>query len=81
MSKGKSTDRAKTQLNMDKAKMFTVHLEVTPKQVVHTILIDGKWSPMDSWSDNDRNFSDGKFGFLVQGDDEIAVSDFKFMPK
>jgi hypothetical protein len=81
VSKGKSTDRAKTQLNLDKVKMFTVQVEVTPQHVVHTILIDGKWFSMDSWTDNDRNFTDGKFGFLVQGDDEIAISDFKFMPK
>ncbi len=82
VSKGKSTDRARTQLNnLDKVKMFTVQVEVTPKQIVHTILIDGKWFSMDSWTDNGRNFTDGKFGFLVQGDDEIAISDFKFMPK
>jgi hypothetical protein len=79
--KGKSTDRAKTQLNLDKVKMFTVQVDVTPQHVVHTILIDGKWFSMDSWTDADRNFTDGKFGFLVQGDDEIAISDFKFMPK
>jgi hypothetical protein len=79
--KGKTTDRAKTQLNLDKVKMFTVQVEVTPQRVVHTILIDGKWFSMDSWTDNGRNFTEGKFGFLVQGDDEIAISDFKFMPK
>jgi hypothetical protein len=61
--------------------MFTVQVDVTPQHVVHTILIDGKWFSMDSWTDADRNFTDGKFGFLVQGDDEIAISDFKFMPK
>jgi hypothetical protein len=81
VSGGKSTDRAKTQLNLDKVKMFTVQVEVTPQRIVHTILIDGKWFPMNSWTDNDRNFTDGKFGFLVQGADEIAVSDFKFTPQ
>jgi hypothetical protein len=79
--KGKTSDRAKTQLNLEKAKMFTVQVDVTPQRVVHTILIDNKWFSMDSWTDTGRNFTDGKFGFLVQGDDEIAISDFKFMPK
>lgn len=79
--KGKTTDRAKTQLNLEKVKTFTVQMDVTPQRVVHTILIDGKWFSMDSWTDTERNFTDGKFGFLVQGDDEIAISDFKFMPK
>ncbi|HXP83483.1 MAG TPA: PEGA domain-containing protein [Bryobacteraceae bacterium] len=79
--KGKTSDRAKTQLNLDKVKMFTVQVEVTPQRVVHTILIDNKWFSMDSWTDAERNFTDGKFGFLVQGDDEIAISDFKFTPK
>jgi hypothetical protein len=36
---------------------------------------------MNSWTDTDRNFTDGKFGFLVQGSDEISVSDFKFTPQ
>ena len=81
VSGGKSTDRAKTQLNLDKVKMFTVQVEVTPQRIVHTILVDGKWAPMNSWTDSDRNFTDGKFGFLVQGADEIAVSDFKFTPQ
>ena len=79
--KGKTSDRAKTQLNLDKVKMFTVQVDVSPQRVVHTILIDGKWFSMDSWTDTGRNFTDGKFGFLVQGDDEIAISDFKFTPK
>jgi len=79
--KGKTSDRARTQLNLEKVKMFTVQIDVAPQRVVHTILIDGKWFSMDSWTDTERNFSDGKFGFLVQGDDEIAISDFKFTPK
>jgi hypothetical protein len=61
--------------------MFTVQVEVKPQQIVHTILIDGKWVSMNSWTDNDRNFTDGKFGFLVQGSDEISISDFKFTPQ
>jgi len=79
--KGKTSDRAKTQLSLEKVKMFTVQVDVTPQRVVHTILIDGKWFSMDSWTDTERNFTEGKFGFLVQGNDEIAISDFKFTPK
>lgn len=81
VSHGKSTDRARNQLDLGKVKRFTVQVEVTPQQIVHTILIGQKWSPMYSWTSDGRNFTDGKFGFLVQGDDEIAISDFKFMPK
>jgi pimeloyl-ACP methyl ester carboxylesterase len=81
VSNGKSTDHAKTQLNLNTVKMFTVQVEVKPQQIVHTILIDGKWVSMNSWTDNDRNFTDGKFGFLVQGSDEISISDFKFTPQ
>jgi pimeloyl-ACP methyl ester carboxylesterase len=81
VSNGKSTDRAKTQLNLEKDKMFTVQVEVTPQRIVHTILMGGKWVPVNSWTDSGRNFSDGKFGFLVQGSDEIAISDFKFTPQ
>ena len=81
VSNGKSTDRAKTQLSLDKVKMFTVRVEVKPQQIAQTILIDGKWVSLNSWTDNGRNFTEGKFGFLVQGSDEIAISDFKFTPE
>jgi pimeloyl-ACP methyl ester carboxylesterase len=81
VSGGKSTDRAKAQLNLNKVKMFTVQVEVTPQRIAHTILIDGKWVSMNSWADSARNFTDGKFGFLMQGSDEIAISDFKFTPQ
>ena len=31
---------------------------------------------LDNWAEAGRNFSEGKFGFLVQGDDQIGISDF-----
>jgi hypothetical protein len=36
---------------------------------------------LDTFVEEDRDFTQGKFGFLIQGNDEIAISDFKFMPK
>ena len=34
-----------------------------------------------TWAEPGRNFSEGKFGFLIRGNDEIGISDFKFQPK
>jgi hypothetical protein len=39
------------------------------------------WKVLDTFDDAGRDFTQGKFGFLIQGNDEIAVSDFKFLPK
>ena len=55
-------------------------LEMLTERVVHRMLVSGQWVDLDVWAEQGRNFNDGKFGFLVQGNDEIGLSDFKFTP-
>ena len=43
--------------------------------------LEAAWLTLDSWTEAGRNFSDGKFGFYIPGNDEISISDFKFQPK
>jgi hypothetical protein len=52
-----------------------------PDHVVHRIKNGDTWLTLDSWTEAGRNFSDGKFGFYIPGNDEISISDFKFQPK
>jgi hypothetical protein len=74
---GKTTERSKTPHNAGE-KTWVVQVEVSPDKVVHKMKIKDQWFNVDMWEQPGRDFTDGKFGFLVQGDDEIAVSDFKF---
>ena len=76
---GKSTERSKTEHKAGE-KTWTVQVEVYAEKIVHKMQINGQWFNLDSWEQSGRDFSDGRFGFLVQGDNEIAVSDFKFTP-
>jgi hypothetical protein len=81
VTNGKSKDREKTQHGVDNEKSFTIQVDVAPDHVVHRIKNGETWLTLDSWTEPGRNFSDGKFGFFIPGNDEIAISDFKFQPK
>jgi hypothetical protein len=78
---GKTKDREKTQHGVDNEKSFTIQIDVTPDHVVHRIRNGDSWTTLDSWTEAGRNFSAGKFGFYINGQDEIGISDFKFQPK
>jgi hypothetical protein len=41
----------------------------------------GQWVVLDTFAEPGRNFTNGPFGFLIQGNDEIGISDFSFVPK
>jgi len=77
---GKTTDRAKAQHESEKNE-FTIQIDITPDRLVHKIRSGDQWEVLDSWNQNGRNFADGKFGFQVQGSDEIAISNFRFTPR
>jgi hypothetical protein len=51
---------------------------VSPDRVYHKLMMNGQWFQLDDWKEPGRDFTDGKFAFLIQGDDEIGVSGFKF---
>ncbi|MCU1334990.1 MAG: hypothetical protein JWO19_571 [Bryobacterales bacterium] len=78
---GKSTDHLKVKHNVEsKDKAWAIQIEVAPDHLIQRIQKDQQWITLDSWTKPDHKFADGKFGFLVQGNDEIGVSDFKFTP-
>lgn len=82
VTKGKTTERTHVQLkDLAKQKSFTIQIDVTPEHVVHKMFAGGEWVNLDSWAETGRNFSEGKFGFLVQGNEEIGLTEFKFQPK
>jgi hypothetical protein len=82
VEKGKKLERQKTPLQLDNGKTFTIQIEITPDHVVHKLKTgDAAWLTLDSFAEPGRNFTAGKFGFLIQGSDEIGISDFTFNPK
>lgn len=82
VEKGKKLERQKTPLQLDNGKTFTIQIEITPDHIVHKLKTgDATWLTLDSFAEPGRNFTAGKFGFLIQGNDEIGISDFTFTPK
>lgn len=81
MSKGKRLERVKAPHHLGNQKAFTIQIEVTPGRLVHKVREGEAWKVLDNFAEPDRDFTQGQFGFLIQGNDEIAISDFKFLPK
>jgi hypothetical protein len=78
---GKTSEHAKVRHNVDsKDKAWAIQIEISPEHLIQRIQKNDQWITLDNWTKPDHNFADGKFGFLVQGNDEIGVSDFKFTP-
>jgi hypothetical protein len=78
---GKSTEHGKFKHTVDsKDKAWAVQIEISSDTLIQRIQKDQQWITLDTWTKPEHKFADGKFGFLVQGGDEIGVSDFKFTP-
>lgn len=81
VDKGKKLEREKTQHKLESQKSFTIQIEVTAEHVLHRIKnASGQWVVLDTFAEPGRDFSAGKVGFLIQGNDEIGVSDFSYTP-
>ncbi len=81
IQKGERLERVKAPHNLGNQKVFTIQIEVTSDRLVQKVRVGDGWKVLDTFDDAGRDFTQGKFGFLIQGNDEIAVSDFQFLPK
>jgi hypothetical protein len=76
---GKSTDVGKVAFDVDNNEWVQVALSVKPNSI--TVLAK---TPSTSWTElaaapsSGRDYTQGKVGFYVPGNDEIAVSNFRF---
>jgi len=78
---GKPTEHGKFKHPVEsKDKAWAIQIEISPDTLIQRIQKDQQWITLDTWTKPEHKFADGKFGFLVQGSDEIGVSDFKFTP-
>jgi hypothetical protein len=79
---GKTYEREKHEHGLgDKEKSYTIQIESAPERLIHRVQSGDNWLVLDTWTEPGRDFTQGNFGFLVQGNDEIGLSDFKFTPK
>ncbi len=78
---GVSTDPAELPINVAYKGYYTMQIRVAANSVVHQVLDDQRWVPVDSWTEPRLNFASGKFGLLVTGGDEVGISNFAFYPQ
>jgi hypothetical protein len=81
VEKGKKFERLKAAHGIATQQPFTIQIEVAPDHLSQKVRVGGDWKLLDNFVEGGRDFTKGKFGFLIQGSDEIAISDFKFAPR
>jgi hypothetical protein len=79
---GRRRELFKTKHGVDKKQGYwTISMEVIANTLTHKIYKDGGWSVMDTWTVNDADFTAGKFGFYIPGNDQVGLSHFSFQPR
>ncbi len=73
---GQKTDEIKVADRGDKKSFRTLHIRVSPTELVHQIKHGDSWTVLDRWTQPGANLSAGKFGFYIPGDDQVALSSF-----
>jgi len=78
---GKEKELNKTPYAAPKGSALTIEMGVAVGNITHKLWDGSKWGVLDSWTEADRQFGNGKFGFLIPGGDTVALSNFGFTPK
>ncbi len=77
---GEKTVEIKVPDQSDKKSFRTLHIRVSPTEIVHEIRNGNSWTVLDRWSQPGVIFGLGKFGFYIPGDDQVALSGFAHYP-
>jgi Flp pilus assembly protein TadD len=73
---GNKTDEIIVPHKGEKKSFRTLHIRVTPTEIVHQIKQGNSWTVLDRWTQPSANLSLGKFGFYIPGNDQVALSSF-----
>jgi len=76
---GKTMERKKVAHKQDKSmRVWNIQIDATAAKLTTKIQGDANWVDLDSWAEPGRDFTKGKFGILVNGTDEVGLSNFAF---
>jgi len=76
---GKSTEVSRIPFNVDSNQWVQVDLAVRPNEISARVKTpDTGWSDIGSVTSSDHDFTQGRVGFYIPGNDEVAVSNFRF---
>lgn len=76
---GKSTEISRIPFNADSDQWVQVEMSVKPAGLSARIRnLNGSWSELGPVTSPGRDFTQDRVGFYIPGNDEVAVSNFKF---
>ncbi len=78
---GKPAEQAKVPHGANGDGGYLIQVEVSAHAIVHSITSAGVWKQLDNWQEAGRDLSEGMFGFLISGREEIGLSRFTFQPR
>jgi hypothetical protein len=79
---GRPRELFKAKHGVDKRQGYwTLSIDLIANTMAHKIFRNGSWAVLDTWTVNDQDFTAGKFGFYIPGNDRVGVSSFSFMPR
>jgi hypothetical protein len=77
VANGKQTNRPKVELDAEEP--FMLQVDISADAVVTRLREGDQWVVLDRLTKAGVN--DGKFGFYIPGNDEVAISGFTFTPR
>jgi len=77
---GKVVQEVEIPVKSDKKRFRTFQITVAPDHITHQIQQGNSWVQLDAYSLPGVNLAAGKFGLLIQGGDEVALSNFRYYP-
>jgi tetratricopeptide (TPR) repeat protein len=75
---GEKTDEVIVPDKGEKKSFRTLHIRVSPTEIVHQIRHGDGWKVLDRWTQPGANLSLGKFGIYIPGNDEVSLSTFAY---
>jgi hypothetical protein len=78
---GKTFDLSKIPHNLGDEGPYNFQIDIAAGALVHRAQSGGRSVVLDNWAQPARNFTYGKFGFLIQGNDKIGLANFGFTPR
>ncbi len=73
---GQKGDELKIPHKNEKKSYRTLLIRVGPNEIVHQIRQGDNWVALDRFSPAGSNLALGKFGFLIPGNDQVALANF-----
>jgi len=79
---GRRTERPRISHNLGDWQYCSVQIEVTPGSIVHRLRKGEEWTVLSQVpGEPGRDYTQGKFGFYIPGDDQVGLSHFIFTPR